>query len=142
MKNIIEPKALIAVKRKVMTTYKFADKIKKIIKDAGYNYKVRSWNKFGDYEQVAVYAGRNIEKIASKRSRRLVAWKDTGGKWQGDMDAVKAQGGQGSHIYSLDYHNTTEPLKYTMFSDIDWNDDEEYAKNKLLKVLENWKKEL
>ena len=117
----------------------FADKIKKIIKDAGYTYKVRSWNKFADYEQVTVYAGRNIDKIASKRSRRLVAWKDTKGEWQGDMDAVKAQSGQGSQIYSLDYHDSTEPLKYTIFSDIDWNDDEKYAKNKLLKVLENWK---
>ena len=120
----------------------FVDKIRKIIKDAGYNYKVRSWTiqcKNGSYEKVTVYAGRNIEKIASKRSRRLVAWKNTKGEWEGDMDAITAQGGQGSVIYSLDYHNSTEPLKYTMFSDIDWNDDEKYAKNKLLKVLENWK---
>lgn len=57
----------------------FANKIRKIIKDAGYNYKIRSWTKQcsnGIYEKVSVYAGRNIEKIASKRSRRLVAWKN------------------------------------------------------------------
>ncbi|MCH8905140.1 MAG: hypothetical protein IIA45_14650, partial [Bacteroidetes bacterium] len=81
-----------------------------------------------------------IEKIAQKRSRRLVAWKDTGGKWQGDMDVVKEQGGKGSAVYLLDYHDNIEPLKYTIYSDLDWNDDEKYAKNKLLKVLENWNK--
>ncbi len=121
---------------------KFSEKIKKIIKDAGYNYKIRSWTtkcENGLYEKVFVYAGRNIEKIASRRSRRLIAWKDTKDEWQGDMEAVKAQGGKGSIIYCLDYYDGVEPLKYVMFSDIDWNDDEEYAKNKLLKVLENWK---
>lgn len=120
----------------------FANKIRKIIKDAGYNYKIRSWTKQcsnGIYEKVSVYAGRNIEKIASKRSRRLVAWKNEKGEWEGDKEAIKAQGGRGSAIYSLDYHDKTEPLKYDMWSDIDWNDDEEYAKNKLLKILENWR---
>ena len=81
---------------------KFKDKIKKIIKDAGYNYKIRSWTtqcENGLYENVTVYAGRSIDKIAQKRSRRLVA----------------------------------------MWSDIDWDDNEKYAKEKLLKTLENWK---
>ena len=55
------------------------------------------------------------------------------------MEIVKQQGGKGSHIYLLDYHDKTEPLKYVMFSDLDWNDDEEYAKNKMLKILQNWK---
>ena len=117
-------------------------KIKKIIKDAGYNYKVRSWTtkcENGLYEKVTVYASRSIEKIASKRSRRLVAWKDEKGVWQGDQEVIKSQNGSGSQIYLLDYHDKTEPLKYDMYSDIDWNDDEKFAKNKLLKVLENWK---
>jgi choline kinase len=124
-----------------MKTLKFKDKIKKIIKDAGYNYKIRSWTvkcENGLYEKVVVYAGKSIEKIAQKRSRRLVAWKDEKGEWQGDMEAVSAQGGKGDSIFSLDYHDKTEPQKYEMWSDIDWKDDEEYARNKLLKTLENW----
>jgi len=128
----------------------FGDKIKKIIKDAGYDYKVRVFPKkdeirkkdgkrvIQEYDKVVVYAGRHIEKIAQKRSLRLVAWKQNG-KWQGDLEAVKMQGGKGDKIYIRDYHDTTEPLKYVMYSDLDWNDDEEYAKQQLLKVLENWK---
>jgi hypothetical protein len=52
---------------------------------------------------------------------------------------VKQQGEKGDAIYLMDYHDKTEPLKYIMFSDCDWNDDEEYAKNKMLKILKNWK---
>lgn len=130
-----------------METKTFADKIKNIIKGAGYNYKVRAWTTQcvnGRYEKVVIYAGRSIEKIAQNRSRRLVAWKNEKGEWEGDMEAVRLQGGRGDAIYSLDYHDKTEPLKYEMWSDIDWDDDEKYAKRKLLKVLESWnlKKEI
>lgn len=128
----------------------FGDKIKKIIKDAGYDYKVRVFPKkdkirkkdgkrfIQKYDKVVVYAGRHIKKIAQKRSLRLVAWKENG-KWTGDMKAVKTQGNKGDKIYLRDYHDTTEPLKYTMFSDLDWDDDEEYAKQQLLKILKDWK---
>ena len=126
----------------------FPDKIKKIIKDAGYNYKIRVFpqsekcKKNGkivvqEYDKVVVYAGWHIEKLAQKRSMRLVAWKEDG-KWQGDMDAVAKQGGRGDQIFVKDYHDKTEPLKYTMFSNLDWDNNEQYAKQQLLKVLENW----
>ncbi len=130
---------------------KFGDKIKKIIKDAGYNYKVKVYPRkdeirkkdgkryIQEYDKVVVYAGRHTEKLATKRSMRLVAWKENG-EWQGNMEAVQQQGGQGGdRIYTKDYHDTTEPLKYTMFSDLDWNNAEEYAKQRLLEVLEKWK---
>ena len=128
----------------------FGDKIKRILKDNGYSYRVKVYPKkegvinragkkvFQDYEKVVVYAGRNIEKIAQHRSMKLIAWKENG-VWQGDLDVVKQQGGKGDSIYLRDYHDKTEPLKYVMFSDCDWDDDEEYAKNKMLKILENWK---
>ena len=112
---------------------KFQDKIKSIIKEAGYSYKIRSWEN-SEYTKVIVYAGRSIEKYAQKRSMRLVAWKEDG-SWQGDMEAVKSQGGKGEFIYLQDYHDTTEPLKYTMFSDFEWNNNEKYAKNILLEIL-------
>ena len=117
----------------------FTEKIKNIIKEAGYSYKVRSWEN-PEYTKVIVYAGRNIEKLASKRSRRLVAWKENG-VWQGNKEAIERNGGGGgdnAQIYSLDYHDKTEPLKYTMFSDFDWNRSEKYARNILLEVLKNW----
>src|SRR3990167_3751006 len=117
---------------------KFKDKIKQIIKDGGFRYKVKSWEN-PEYTKVIVYAGRSIEKIAQKRSMKLVAYKDLEGKWQGDMEAVKQQGGKGDRIFIRDYHDKTEPLKYVMFSDCDWDEDEKYAKNKLIKILENWK---
>ena len=129
---------------------KFGDKIKKIIKDAGYNYKVRIFPQKDEirkkdgkryiegYDKVVVYAGRKIEKLATRRSLRLVAWKENG-KWVGDMEVVKSQGGNGDSIYVRDYHDTTELLKYVMYSDLNWDDDEEYAKNQLLKILEKWK---
>ena len=129
----------------------FGDKIKQLLKDNEYSYRVRVFPKkegvinrkgkkvFQDYEKVVIYAGRNIEKTAQKRSRKLVAWKNEKGKWEGDQEIIKSQNGSGSQIYLLDYHDKTEPLSYTMFSDLDWNDDEEYEKNKMLKILENWK---
>ena len=89
----------------------FGEKIKNILKQNGYNYKIRYEPKgesfrrgkkvVCDYDKITIYAGRSIEKIAQKRS--------------------------------------TEPLKYVMYSDCDWDDNEEYAKNKMLKILENWK---
>ena len=127
----------------------FGDKIKKILKDSGYSYRVKVYpikegviNRAGkkifqDYDKVVIYAGRSIEKTAQRRSMKLVAYKDLEGKWQGDLEAVREQGGKGDRIYLRDYHDKTEPLKYVMFSDCDWNDDEEYAKNKMLKIMEN-----
>src|SRR3990167_3988340 len=126
----------------------FGEKIKKIIKENGFDFKIRfeprgeSFRRgkkiVCDYEKVTIYAGRSIEKTAQCRSMKLVAWKENG-VWQGDLDVVKQQGGKGDSIYLRDYHDKTEPLKYVMFSDCDWNDDEEYAKNKMLKIMENWK---
>ena len=129
----------------------FGDKIKKILKDNGYSYRVKVYpikegvvnragkKVFQDYEKVVIYAGRNIEKIAQKRSKRLVAWKNEKGEWEGDQEVIRSQNGSGSKIYLLDYHDKTEPIKYVMFSDCDWDNDERYAKNKMLKILENWK---
>lgn len=132
-----------------MKLQNFGEKIKDILKENGYTYKIRyepngeSFKRgkkiICDYEKVTIYAGRNIEKIAQKRSRRLVAWKNTKGEWEGDLEVVKQQGGKGSAIYLLDYHDKTEPLKYVMYSDCDWNDDEKYAKNRMLKILANWR---
>ena len=128
----------------------FGEKIKQILSDNGYSYRVRVFPKkegvinrkgkkvFQDYEKVVIYAGRNIEKVAQKRSRKLVAWKNEKGEWEGDQEVIKSQNGSGSRIYLLDYHEKTEPLSYTMFSDLDWNDDEKYAKEKLLKIMANW----
>ena len=137
---------------------RFGDKIKKILKDNGYSYQVKVYpikegvinragkKVFQDYERVVIYAGRNIEKIAQKRSKRLIAWKNEKGDWEGDLQTLKQFGDKmsdggytGSTLYIRDYHDKTEPLKYVMFSDCDWNDDEQYAKNKMLKILENWK---
>jgi len=136
----------------------FGDKIKKILKDNGYSYRVRVYptkegvinragkKVFQDYEKVVIYAGRSIEKIATKRSTRLVAWKNEKGVWEGDLETLRQFGDRmsdgsytGSALYIRDYHDKTDLLKYVMFSDCDWNDDEEYAKNKMLKIMENWK---
>ena len=134
-----------------MSKKTFGDKIKKILKDNGYSYRVKVYPKkepvinragkkfFQEYDKVVIYAGRNIEKIAQKRSKRLVAWKNEKGEWEGDKEVIASQNRSGKYIYLLDYHDKTEPLKYVMYSDIDWNDDEKYAKNKMLKILENWK---
>lgn len=127
----------------------FGEKIKDILKDNGYSYKIRyepRGERFRngkkiicDYEKVVIYAGRSIEKIAQKRSRKLVAWKNEKGEWEGDLEIAKQQGYKGSAIYLMDYHDKIEPLKYIMYSDCDWDDDEEYAKNKMLKIMANWK---
>lgn len=136
----------------------FGDKIKKILKDNGYSYRVKVYpikegvinragkKVFQNYEKVVIYAGRSIEKVAQKRSKRLVAWKNEKGEWEGDLETLKQFGDRtsdgnytGSALYIRDYNDKTEPLKYVMFSDCDWNDDEEYAKNKMLKIMENWR---
>lgn len=134
--------------RTIMKKENFGEKIKRILKENGYNNKIRYFpNEYerkgkkirADFEKVIVYAGRSIEKLASKRSRKLVAWKNEKGEWEGDLDVVKQQEGKGSSIYLLDYHDKKEPLKYVIYNDYDWNDDEEYAKNLLLKMVAKWK---
>src|SRR3990167_3922932 len=83
---------------------RFGDKIKKILKDNGYSYQVKVYpikegvinragkKVFQDYERVVIYAGRNIEKIAQKRSKRLIAWKNEKGDWEGDLQTLKQFG--------------------------------------------------
>lgn len=132
----------------------FGDKIKKILRDNGYSYKVkvfpRKENYFSkkkgktitqDYDKVVIYAGRNIEKYASKRSKKLVAWKNEKGEWEGDLQIVKEQGGKGSAIYLMDYNDKTEPLKKVLFSDL-WEENEKKfggQEQELLKMMESWK---
>lgn len=133
----------------------FGDKIRQLLKDNGYSYRVRVFPKkegvinragkkvFQDYEKVVIYAGRNIEKIAQKRSRRLVAWKNEKGEWEGDQEVIKSQNGSGNQIYLLDYHDKTEPITKTLFSDLWEEDAKEFGEkgeiNKLLKNMANWK---
>ena len=132
----------------------FVTKIKNILKENGYAYRIKVYPKkegwinskgkkvFQDYEKVVIYDGRNIEKLAQRQSKKLIAWKNTKGEWEGDLDAVMKQGGKGDSIYLRDYHDKTEPLKYVMYSDFEWNDAEKYAKNKMLKVLETWREKI
>ena len=131
----------------------FGEKIKKILKDNGYSYRVRVFPKkegvvnragkkvFQDYEKVIIYAGRSIEKYAQKRSKKLVAYKDKDGNWQGDLEIVKQQGGKGDAIYLMDYHDKTEPITKTLFSDLWEENEKEFGgqEKELLKIMENWK---
>jgi len=132
----------------------FGDKIKKILKDNGYKYRIKVFSKkenyfskkkrrtiTQDYDKVVIYAGRNIKKYATKKSKRLVAWKNTQGEWEGDLDAVQKHGDKGSAIYLMDYHDKTEPLKHTLFSDIWEENEKEFGgqEKELLNVMENWK---
>jgi len=129
----------------------FGEKIKKILKENGYTYKIKVYPKkegwinskgkkvYQDYEKVVIYAGRNIEKLAQRQSRKLVAFKNTKGEWEGDLEAVKEHGEEGDLLFKRYYNNKTEPIKYVLFSDFEWKDAEEDAKNKMLEVLKNWK---
>lgn len=122
----------------------FAEKIRNIIKESGYDCKVRAFTKNRDYVHLVVYAGRNIESINSRRSRKLVVFKNLKGEWEGEKDYLEdkewmSQYATGSSVYLLDYHDKTEPLKYDIFSDIWKEDGEEFSKNKLLKILATWK---
>jgi len=140
----------------------FPDKIKSILKKYNFNYRVRVFQKkenvfslkkgkyvTQDYDKVIIYAGRNIEKYAQKRSRRLIAWKNPDGEWEGDLEALRQFGHKdsdgnyiGTSLYVIDYHDKTEPLKKVLFSDL-WEDNEkDFGKGsqekELLKVLESW----
>jgi len=132
----------------------FGDKIKKILKDNGYSYRIkvfpRKENYFSkkkgkvitqDYDKVVIYAGRSIEKYATKRSKRLVAWKNEKGEWEGNKEIIESQNGRGQQIYLLDYHDKTEPLKHTLFSDLWEENEKEFGgqEKELLKIMENWK---
>jgi len=139
----------------------FGEKIKNILKNNGYHYAVkifpRKENYFSkkkgktitqDYEKVVIYAGRKIEKPAQKRSRRLIAWKNEKGEWEGDLETLaqfgdKNENGEytGSSLYVRDYHDKTEPLKHTLFSDLWEENEKEFGgqEKKLLKIMENWR---
>lgn len=133
----------------------FGNKIKDILRNNGYPYKVRvsvrKENVFSpkkkkyitqEYDKVTIYAGRKIEVNAQKRSRKLVAWKNEKGEWEGDKEVIASQNGTGTHIYLLDYHDKTEPLKKVLFSDLWEEGEKEYGKGsqekELLKIMENW----
>lgn len=139
----------------------FGDKIKKILKDNGYHYQVKAFprkkNYFSkkkgktivqNYDKIVIYAGRNIEKYAIKRSKRLIAWKNPEGEWEGDLETLKQFGDKnsngeytGSYLYVRDYHNKTEPLKHTLFSDLWEENEKEFGgqEQELLKIMENWR---
>lgn len=130
----------------------FGGKIEDILRKNGYDYRIRIFPKqdkflkngkrfIQEYEKVVIYAGRSIEKYAQKRSRKLIAWKNEKGEWEGDLEAIKQHGNSGSQLYLLDYHDKTEPVKKTLFSDI-WEEEEKdglQPEKELLKIMENWK---
>ena len=137
----------------------FGDKIKKILKDNGYSYRIRVSPRkegiinragkkvFQDYEKVIIYAGRSIEKIAQKRSRKLIAWKNEKGEWEGDLETLKmygdigSKGYMGSSLYVRDYHDKVEPVTKTLFSDLWEENEKEFGgqEKELLKIMANWK---
>jgi len=117
----------------------FGNKIKKILENNGYSYRVRIF-RGQDYEKVVIYAGRTVEVSASRRSKKLVAWKNQKGDWEGDLEVAKCQGYKGSAIYLLDYHNKVEPVKHVLFSDIWEENEKEFGgqEKELLKIMRNW----
>lgn len=137
----------------------FGNKIKEILSKNGYNYRVRIFPQqdkilkngkrfIQEYEKVVIYAGRSIEVSASKRSKRLIAWKNTKGEWEGDLETLKQFGDKnsngectGSALYVRDYHDKTEPVKHTLFSDLWEENEKEFGgqEQELLKIMENWK---
>lgn len=130
----------------------FGEKIKKILSKNGYNYRIRIFPQqdkvlkngkrfIQEYEKVVIYAGRNVEKPASKRSKKLIAWKNEKGEWEGDLEAIKQHGNSGSQLYLLDYHDKTEPVKHTLFSDLWEENEKEFGgqEQELLKIMANWK---
>lgn len=137
----------------------FGNKIKEILRKNGYNYRVRIFPQqdkilkngkrfIQEYEKVVIYAGRSIEVSASKRSKRLIAWKNTKGEWEGDLETLKQFGDKnsngeytGSALYVRDYHDKTEPVKHTLFSDLWEENEKEFGgqEQELLKIMENWK---
>ncbi len=137
----------------------FGNKIKEILSKNGYNYSVRIFPKqdkvlkngkrfIQEYEKVVIYAGRNIAVSASKRSKRLIAWKNIKGEWEGDLEALKQFGDKNSNgeytssfLYDDDYHDKIEPVKHTLFS-VSWEKKEKEfggQEQELLKIMENWK---
>lgn len=78
----------------------FGDKIKKILSDNNYSYRLKIFpqkekclkngKKFiQEYDKIVIYAGRSIEKSAQRRSRKLVAWKNPDGKWEGNLEIAE-----------------------------------------------------
>lgn len=137
----------------------FGNKIKEILSKNGYNYRVRIFPQqdkilkngkrfIQEYEKVVIYAGRNIEVSASKRSKRLIAWKNTKGEWEGDLETLEQFGDKnsngeyiGSALYVRDYHDKAEPVKHTLFSDLWEENEKEFGgqEQELLKIMKNWK---
>ena len=130
----------------------FGDKIKHLLSKNGYNYRVivfprkdkimKNGKRFiQEYEKVVIYAGRNVGINASKRSKKLVAWKNPNGEWEGDLEIAKQQGYKGSAIYLMDYHDRVEPVKHTLFSDLYEENEKEFGgqEAELLKIMANWR---
>lgn len=130
----------------------FGDKIKHLLSGKGYNYRVivfprkdkimKNGKRFiQEYEKVVIYAGRNVGINASKRSKKLVAWKNPNGEWEGDLEIAKQQGYKGSAIYLIDYHDRVEPVKHTLFSDLYEENEKEFGgqEAELLKIMANWR---
>ena len=135
----------------------FGNKIKKILKENGYNYRIRIFPRqdkvlkngkkyIQEYEKVVIYAGRNIEKYNSRRSRKLIVFKNEKGVWEGEEEYLKDKewmndNAKGSAVYVLGYHDKIEPVKHTLFSDLWEEDEKEFGgqEKKLLKIMENWK---
>ena len=91
--------------------------------------------------EVRIYTGKMVDRIPQKRSRKLVAWKNTEGKWKGDLKAVEALKGKAykgnTKIYEIGYHSTEEVQHFPVYRS-DWGEDEKWE---LKKWIEDQKKE-
>jgi len=70
--------------------------------------------------EVRIYNGKKVFHIPLRRSKKLVAFKNTKGEWEGDLEAVELHGGKGDSLYVLGYHPRQEIMYTSVFRD-EWN---------------------
>ena len=70
---------------------------------------------------VRIYNGMKVPLMSQRRRKKLVAFKNSEGEWEGDLEAVELYGGQGDALYLFDYHSKQKPVYTSVYRD-EWND--------------------
>jgi len=73
--------------------------------------------------EVRIYNGLYENTMPQRRSRKLVAYKNIKGEWEGDIEAIQSVGDKADAVYIMDYHSKKVLMYTTIFLD-EWNDKE------------------
>ena len=111
----------------------FREKVKNFIDTNNLPYKeIRSFNCFGG--QVCIYTGEKLERMPLKLRRRLLAYRESYGKYVGKPEHIaELKKRDADELWERHNEPIIEVQKYSVYRADNWEEESDYLKEKMEK---------